>query len=183
MKKIPLLISSFCCLTLNSFSQPMYSCKSGEASFFSEATLENIDAKSASVNSFLNTSSKDVMFIIPITGFKFKKELMREHFNEKYMESDKYPNANFKGKINENIDFTKDGTYEASATGKMNLHGVEKDFTSKGTITVKGGEIMLHTEFKIKIKDYNIEIPKLVIQNIAEEVTVKVDGTYVPFKK
>src|SRR5687767_3160031 len=83
-----------------SYSQ-LYSTKSASITFFSEAPLENIDATNQNVQSILNASAKTVAFIVPIRGFNFKKDLMEEHFNEKYMESDKYPNATYTGKINE----------------------------------------------------------------------------------
>jgi hypothetical protein len=164
-------------------AQSIFTCKEGKVSFFSEAPMENIEAHSTSVNSFLNTSTKEVAFIISIRGFRFAKSLMQEHFNEKYLESDKYPNATFKGKINEEVDFTKDGIYLVTSTGKMNIHGVEKQITHTGKLTVKKNEINLVSDFDVAIKDYNITIPKLLFQNIADTVRVKMDVNYIPYQK
>jgi hypothetical protein len=183
MKKISTVIFILFITVVVCEAQPVFSCKEGQVSFFSEAPLENIEAHSNGVNSFLNVSTKEVAFIISIRGFKFAKSLMQEHFNEKYMESDKYPNATFRGKINEDVDFTKDGTYPVTSTGKMNIHGVEKEVTHKGTLTIKKKEINLTSEFNVAIKDYNITIPKLLFQNIADTILVKMNANYLPYQK
>src|ERR1044071_1405315 len=126
MKKIflILLISGF---ALVSRAQLYTAGEGSVVTFFSEAPLENIEATNSRISSFLNTSSNEVMFIVHIRGFTFDKDLMKEHFNEKYMESDKYPTATFKGKINDAVDYSKDGTYNVTATGMLNMHGVERE--------------------------------------------------------
>jgi len=161
----------------------VFTAKKGTITFFSEAPLENIDATNYSIQSILNISNNTVAFIVPIRGFKFKKDLMEEHFNEKYMESDKFPNATYSGKINEEIAFDKNGTYPATSTGKLTIHGVEKTITQPGTITVNNGDITLESSFRIAVKDYGIEIPKLVFENIADTVLVKINVAYQPYKK
>jgi hypothetical protein len=157
--------------------------KTCEITFFSEAPLENIDAKNTTAKPILNTTNNEVAVRVPIKGFVFAKALMQEHFNENYMESDKYPNATFKGKINETIDWSKEGTYKVTITGKLDIHGVEKDRTINGTITKKGEEITVNSEFNVKLEDHKIEIPKVVFQNIAETVLVKLNSVMIPFKK
>jgi hypothetical protein len=161
----------------------VYTAKSGSASFYSEAPMENIEATSNSVQSILNTTTKNVAFIISIRSFQFKKDLMQEHFNEKYMESDKFPNATYSGKINEDIDLGKDGTYNVTTTGKIAMHGNEKEITVPGTFTVKNGEASLQSNFPLAVADFKIEIPQLLFQNIADTVAVKVNINYIPYKK
>jgi hypothetical protein len=182
MKKIFLifLISSF---ALISKAQLYTATEGSTVSFFSEAPLENIEANNTKVNSFLNTASNEVMFIVHIRGFEFDKDLMKEHFNEKYMESDKYPMATFKGKINDAVDYTKDGTYNVTATGMLNMHGVEREINAPGTVTVDKGKINIKSDFRVPIKGFNIEVPKLVFQNIAEVISIKVNTNYSPYKK
>src|SRR6266702_2144485 len=92
----------------------VYTVKEGSVFFYSKAPIENIEANTNNVQAILNTQSKEVAIIVPIRGFQFEKALMKEHFNEKYMESDKYPNAAFSGKVKEDIDWTKDGSYPAT---------------------------------------------------------------------
>src|SRR5437764_202641 len=123
----------------------VYTVKEGSVHFYSKAPIEDIDAYTNNVQAILNTQAKEVAFIVPIRGFEFRKDLMREHFNEKYMESDKYPNAAFSGKIKEDIDWTKDGKYTATTTGTMKMHGVKKEETYTGEVTVKNGEISIES--------------------------------------
>jgi polyisoprenoid-binding protein YceI len=168
--------------SLSAFSQ-VYIIKDGSVYFYSKAPIEDIEATTNNLQAILNTNTKEVAFIVPIRSFQFAKDLMKEHFNEKYMESDKYPNAAFSGKIKEDIDWTKDGTYTATATGDMKIHGVKHQETYSGTVTVKGEDISMNTKFRVAIKDYNIEKPKLVFQNIADTILVKMDANFKPYKK
>jgi hypothetical protein len=165
------------------FSQSLYICRSGKVGFYSKAPLEDIEANNNNMTSLLNTASGEIVFTVPIKAFRFDKELMQEHFNEKYMESDKYPEATFKGKITDKIDFTKDGTYNVTAVGKLKIHGVEKDRTEKGVLTIKGGNITLESQMSVMVKDHKITIPKLLFENIAEKIDVKINAPYVQFKK
>jgi len=182
MRKFPSFLAATILYIASSTAQ-VYTAKSGSATFFSAAPLENIDATSTSVQSILNTDAKTVAFIISIRSFQFKKDLMQEHFNEKYIESDKYPNATYSGKINEDLDLSKDGTYNVTSTGKLALHGQEKEITAPGTFTVKNGEATLQSEFPLLVKDFKIEIPQLLFQNISDTIDVKINVTYQPFKK
>lgn len=180
MKKI--FFSLLCFAGLSSYSQ-VYLSKSCEISFFSEAPLENIEAKNTTPAPVLSTSTGDIQVKIPIQGFIFKNALMQEHFNENYMETEKFSNAVFKGKINEKIDYTVNGKNDISVTGKLEMHGVTKEITIKGTLTVSEGKIILDAKFNIHIADYKIEVPSMYVKNIAEDVTVTVQSTLEPFKK
>lgn len=177
------LLITACLLSNIAYSQPVYLSNGGACSFFSNTPVENINALSESVSAMLNTSTKELMFKIPITSFKFKKALMQEHFNEKYMESGKFPTADFKGKLNEDVDFSKDTVMQVTATGVINIHGTDKTITETGTLSIKNKLIQIGCEFKVALKDYNIRIPKFVVTNIAEMIAVKIDCSYRPFKK
>jgi hypothetical protein len=182
MRKIFLSLLASLIFAAGSIAQ-VFTAKSGSATFFSEAPLENIEAKSTSVQSILNTSTKSIAFIISIRSFQFQKDLMQEHFNEKYLESDRFPNATYSGKINEDLDLSKDGSYEVTSTGKIAMHGQEKEITTPGTFTVKNGEATLESNFPLAVADFKIEIPQLLFQNIADTVAVKINVTYQPYKK
>ncbi|MBL4577836.1 MAG: YceI family protein [Flavobacteriales bacterium] len=108
---------------------------------------------------------------------------MREHFNENYLETEKYPKASFNGNINEDVDLSKDGTYEVTVTGKLLIHGVEKQRTMTGTIIREGDDISLKGQFQVTLSDHSIRIPKVVIANIAEVIDVKVSARYKPYIK
>jgi polyisoprenoid-binding protein YceI len=117
-------------------------------------------------------------------GFEFEKALMQEHFNENYVESHKFPKAEFKGQITNSseIDFSKDGNYQAKVKGKLTIHGETKDVETNGTVSVKGGKIETDAGFNIELVDYKIEIPKLVKDNISKTVNISVDCTLEPLK-
>lgn len=150
---------------------------------FSDGPIEDIDAVNTSSKPILNTSTNEIAIKITIKGFDFEKELMEEHFNEKYMESDKIPYSTFTGKINEKIDYTKEGIHKVTATGKLKIHDVEKERTLDGTLTVKGGEIIIESKFIVALKEHQVEIPQLLAQNIAETIEVTLKSTLTEYVK
>jgi polyisoprenoid-binding protein YceI len=155
-----------------------YITKNGKISFFSETPMETINADNEQVNAALDTQTGDMVFKILIKSFQFPKALMQEHFNENYMESDKFPNSTFRGKVTNisAINFTKEGTYDAVIEGDMTIHGVTKTISEKGTITVEPGDKIHGTsKFNVVPGDYGIKIPGAVLKNIAEYIEVTVD--------
>jgi polyisoprenoid-binding protein YceI len=178
MKKAIILIALIVA-TAHSFAQKFYT-KNGLISFYSKSTVEDITADNNEVLSVLNTATGDLQFSVLNTGFHFKKALMEEHFNENYMESDKYPKSIFKGKI-ENlsaVNFAKDGNYNVTVTGPLTMHGVTNTVSAAGTITIKNGLISASSKFKINLSDYKISIPSVVKNNIAETIDIKVSCSY-----
>jgi hypothetical protein len=176
----------FCIALLGSIAtqaQNVFTTNSGTVSFFSEAPLENIDATSTKANCILNVSNGDVVSIIAIRSFKFEKALMEEHFNEKYLESDKFKDATFKGKITEPLSVDKDTTYKVNVKGTITIHGVEKPAEYTADYTVKNGMPSIQGSFNVALKDHDIAIPKLVIQNIAEVVRVTCKFELAPYQK
>ena len=161
----------------------IYLAKECEISFFSKTAVRNIEGVNKTAKPILNTQNGEIAVKISVQGFKFPDPLMQEHFNENYMETDKIPNASFKGKVNEKIDYTKDGENKVTVTGKMNIHGVEKEVTLTGTLTVKGGDIILDTKFMVHLADYNIKIPAIVTADLATDIEVKLNSTLELFKK
>ena len=160
------------------FSQNIHVSKSSEISFFSEARLENIEAISKKSVSAIHILTKTIAFKVPIQSFVFRNGLMQEHFNENYMESDKYPEATFNGKIIDAIDFTKDGEYKLSAVGILMMHGVKKERKITGTINVKGERIQINSSFIVPVSDHKIDIPNDKISNISQNITVKIKALY-----
>jgi polyisoprenoid-binding protein YceI len=183
MQKIIILIATI--FMVNLASAQIYKAKDGgtEISFFSSSPLEDITAVNKGAVVVLNTATQDIQFRVTIQNFKFKNGLMEEHFNENYMESQKFPNATFKGRINEKIDFTKDGENKVTVTGKLEIHGVTKEVTNEGTLTKKGNEIIVNCKFKVRVVDYNIKVPSLYVKNIAEVVDITVNSILEPFQK
>jgi hypothetical protein len=159
--------------------------KTGHVYFMSHTDALDIDGNNNQVTSFLNTENGEIVFQMLIKSFKFTLATAEEHFNETYMESDKFPKASFKGKVSNlnDFDIKKDGTYKAMVKGDMTIHGVVKPIEQEGTITVKNGKISAAAAFKISIDDYAIKVPKMVEDRVAKIVDVKVDLEYLPYQK
>lgn len=147
--------------------------------FFSSAPLEDITATNERAIGLFNGGTGAFAFIVPIKGFNFRKSLMQEHFNEKFMESDKYPRATFEGKLT-GYELGAFGKQTASADGHMTIHGVTHKIQITGDFIHDGDNVNMKAVFPIKLEDYEIKIPRLLFQNIAEEVEVTVDFMFEP---
>ena len=180
MKYIALILLVW--FSTNRAGQDIYVCKNATVSIYSKAPIEDIEAKTDKGTSVFNAATGEFAFSVPIRSLKFDKALMQEHFNENYMESDKYPQASFKGKLAQTPDVTKDGVYPVMANGVLEVHGVKQSRTIPGKLTVSGGVISLSSEFMVACKDHKIEIPTLVFHNIAETIKVQVNASYSPYK-
>ena len=185
MKKNYFLFFVLSLFFVQSVQAQKYFTRTGKIIFSSEADLEKIEASNHKAMSVLDISTGKIEFAVLIKAFQFDKALMQEHFNENYMESDQFPKANFKGQIVQvsDVDFTQDGTYPVTVTGEMTIHGVTKDLSAKGYIIIKEGEISAQSSFQVAVADYNIEIPKVVRDNIAKIVRINIDMNYEIFKK
>lgn len=149
--------------------------KEGEAMFFSDALIEDITAKTKSAMAVIDTSTDEVAVSLNMKSFKFRKSLMQEHFNENYVESDKYPKATFTGKLTKSPDYSKNGKQEIPIKGEMTIHGVTKSMETTVTFTISDKKIDAETVFNLKVADYDIKIPTLMFKKIAEvvEITAK----------
>lgn len=182
MKKSILVFAAVLVAAL-SLNAQIYKGKKTEVSFFSYTPLENISAKDTVATMLLNSKTGDVIANISIKGFVFPNALMQEHFNENYMESDKYPMGSFKGKINETVDYSKDGTYNITITGTLTIHGVAKPRTIPATLVVKGGLVTVDCKFSVALADHNITVPTAVGAKIADKIDVTVHSELVNASK
>ncbi|NLU39402.1 MAG: YceI family protein [Bacteroidales bacterium] len=159
--------------------------KTGHAYFMSHTEAIDIDGNNNQVTSFLNIETGEIAFQMLVKSFKFTLATAEEHFNETYMESDKYPKAQFKGFVEnmQSIDLKKDGTYKAQVKGDLTIHGVSKNIKQEGNIVVKNGKITANSAFTVNIDDYAIKVPKMVEDRVAKIVDIKVDVEYVPYSK
>ena len=156
-------------------AKDIYFTRSGTISFYSSAILEDIEAINDQVTCVLDLETGEVAFRVPIRGFTFKNALMQEHFNENYLESEKFPNAAFKGKIDglDSIKLSND-PQEVTLTGTMTIHGISLEIREKGTIILSDGMIRGDAQFHIEVADYGIVVPKIVRNNIAKSVDITV---------
>jgi hypothetical protein len=156
-----------------------YTVEKGSIIFFSKATLEDIKAENQKVVSLFNSETGAIAFSVPIVEFQFEKSLMQEHFNEKYLESDKFPKATFQGTL-ANVQMNSAEEQVVKATGKLTIHGVTKEVAFPGTFQHKNGKVIMTSTFMIRLEDYQVAIPQLMWQNIAEEVEVSLSFIYKP---
>ncbi|GAB4335893.1 MAG: hypothetical protein OHK0038_13830 [Flammeovirgaceae bacterium] len=175
MKKIWFLSLIFVFVQNIVFGQ-IYSLEESKVHFFSDAPLEDIEASNKDTKGLLDVSKNQFSIRVPIQSFQFEKELMQEHFNENYMESEKYPNSTFKGTLEGTYDLTKDGEYNVMAVGDLEIHGVVQKRKIPVTIKVKEGKASLISKFKVRIEEHKIEVPKMLFQKIAEEVEVTIES-------
>ncbi|MDN3585060.1 YceI family protein [Pedobacter aquatilis] len=161
------------CLAVNAQS---YLASNVTTSFYSETPIEDIKASSSKTAAVVVATTGDFAFQVAIKSFEFEKKLMQEHFNENYLESNKYPSASFKGKINPNINWKNDGEYSAVAKGTLTIHGQSKARSIPVKIIVKNKQANISANFDVACTDHNIEIPTLVFTKIAKVINVKVNG-------
>ncbi|MBS1650663.1 MAG: YceI family protein [Bacteroidetes bacterium] len=152
-------------------------------SFFSQAKLENIDATNTITKPVFNAANGNFAIKASQTAFNFKSALMQEHYNENYIESEKYPFATFTGKINETVNYSSTTAQNITMTGTLDMHGVNLPRTIEGTLIAKDGKIILESKFDVKLSDYKIKVPSLYIEKIAEVVQVTFYTELVPAKK
>ena len=184
MKKI-LLSLMFVGLSVFTFGQNKYFTKNGKVFFSATSAVESIEATNDKATSILDVATGSMDFAILMKAFSFERALMQEHFNENYVESDKFPKATFKGTVTDmsSVKLDKDGTYNVKIKGMLTIHGVSKEVEAPGTLVVKGRQITQgKSEFNIKLADYKISIPSLAKDKISEDVKITVDVAYQLYK-
>ncbi len=178
MSKIKLLSLLFV-ISIGSFAQTKMITKTGKLTFeASVPAFEEVKAKNESATVVLNPTTGEIASLALIKGFRFKVALMEEHFNENYMESDSYPKATFKGKI-DNFDVSKltETSKVYTIKGKMEMHGKSKDITITANIKKSGDGIKIDSDFTLNTDDYGIDIPSVVSKKVSKKVAVKFDAT------
>jgi hypothetical protein len=177
---------TLCLILLLSVSQAQdkFYTKNAKVNFYSETPLEDIEAKNKSAVAVLDSKSGAIQFSVLIKGFEFKNEEMQEHFNDDFMESDKFPRSEFKGQIvnNVSVNYKKHGTYNVQVKGMLTIHGIAKEVVSNGTVKVDNDGLKANSSFNITLADYGIKISKLVGDKIAKTIKITVDTKLDPLK-
>ena len=153
----------------------LYSTRSGFIGFYSKTALEDIKGENNQVYAIVDAGKKNLAFAALLKGFIFPKELMQEHFNENYVESDKYPKVTFSGAYTGDVALDKDGVYKVVVKGNLMLHNVTRPIETQATLEVKAGHLVGVAEFKVKPEDFNINIPSVVRDKIDKEINVKIN--------
>lgn len=182
-KAFVFLLSIF--LTASVFGK-RYFTKNGKINFdaTSPSSPERVEAVNRSVTCVVDLKTGALQFALLMKGFEFERALMEEHFNENYVESNKFPKSEFKGKIKDvdEIDFTKDGTYKLKVKGDITIHGETKEVETEGKLVVQGGKINADADFNLKLSDFKISIPGLVADKVAKTAKITVSCSLEPLK-
>ena len=164
------IISIFLFLICFSANAQQYLAKDGTITFFSNAPVEDISAINNKVSAVYDAKTKALVFQLNITDFIFPKSLMQEHFNENYMESDIFPTSTFVGKV------VSHKNEVANVEGKLTIHGETNFINVAGNLLIHENTVYISAvKFIIKLKDYKIKVPRIVMYNIAEEIEIKVN--------
>lgn len=177
MFKKPGILFCFLILLSSNVSAPpmLYSVNSGTITFRSDAPLELIKASSNQLKGVFNAEKKQFAFTLNVNTFKgFNSPLQQEHFNENYLESNKFPRASFDGKIIEDVDLKKNGFYNVRAKGNLTVHGVVQERIIKCELSVKNNIVSIKSNFTVLLADHNITIPKVVHEKLASEIKIEV---------
>lgn len=175
-KNLLILFSLLVVFAFNAKAQDVYITKAGKTTFFSKTSVEDIQAENNQTTLYVKADGS-VGAAMYIKSFKFKKKLMEEHFNDQYMESDKFSRAKFKGKIEGfNPKMLSGSKSEVKLKGYMTIHGVTKEIVIPGILEMKNGQLHVHSTFMVVVADYNIEIPKTMGKQIAKEIKVTIDA-------
>ena len=159
-------------------AQKKLTVQKAQMAFTSNAELELISASSDKVQGLIDPASNQFAFTVDVNTFRgFNSDLQRQHFNEKYMESERFPKARFSGKIIEPIDFSSDQSYEVRAKGELDIHGQKQTRIIKTRLTIKDGIVYLTSNFFVPLSDHNISIPSIVSQKIATEIEINFQAT------
>ncbi|RYU84248.1 YceI family protein [Hymenobacter persicinus] len=170
---------SLACL-LSAQAQGKYSTRAGLVLFFSATPIEDIDARNSQVAAMVDLTTGQVAFTVPMKAFQFKRTLMQEHFNENYVESDKFPRATFAGAVLNYQPPLPTGPQTVQVEGDLTIHGVKRRIKVPGTLELRNGQLLVKAKFIVAPADYNIEIPAIVRANIAKTVEVTVALTADP---
>ncbi|WP_299061702.1 YceI family protein [uncultured Polaribacter sp.] len=181
MNKILTPFLVFFLLTSFTEDKNQFIARQGQVSFFSYASMENIEAKNNQVLSILDLKNKKIAISMLMRAFVFKKDLMYEHFNESYVESDIYPKATFEGDI---INFDASLKEQTKMIkGKLTIHGITKEIEIKTTIEKKENKYVLFGEANVFVKDFDIKIPPILASNIAQMITIKFRFQYQSYEE
>lgn len=165
------------------WAQGKFMTRGGHLSFFSASIMEDIEARNDKVAAVFDLATGQIAFSVPIHEFQFKRTLMQEHFNENYMESEKFPKATFSGQLTNAAQVLRQlptATQNVEVEGQLTMHGVTRKVLVNGTLQLRDGQLVAFAYFTVAPADFSIDIPLLVREHIAKSVSVRVNLTCDP---
>lgn len=155
-------------------AQKPYEIDKGKIDFSSNAAVELITGSDEKVQGLVDPAKNTFAFIVNMKGFSgFNSALQKEHFNEKYLETDKFYQATFSGSFIDPVNYEKEGVYKVQAKGFLTIHGIKQTRIIPGTITIEKGKMVIDADFVVPLADHGIKIPEIVSQKIATEINIK----------
>jgi polyisoprenoid-binding protein YceI len=177
MKKT-ILFLSLAAISAVTFAQKKRTTSSATVKFDATTKLDALPkAENKTTIAALNTKTGDVAFEAIVKNFAFSNPKIQEHFNgAQWMDSDKFPKAAFKGKITNlsDVKFNADGTYNATVSGDLTMHGVTQKVTTPATVTVSGKTITTSADFSVKVADYGVNGPAIGAGKVATDPKISV---------
>lgn len=156
--------------------------KTGHISFYSHTPVEDITANNYKVVSTILPSSGEVVFSVPMQAFEFEKALMQKHYNSpKFLDTKAFPKSKLKATLTNlsDINFNKDGKYNANIEGELELHGVTQKVKEAGTITIKGNEVTVDAKMQVTLNDYQVAFENgKPSTNIAKTIDITIKSIY-----
>lgn len=182
MKKVILIVIGV--FLINTLSAQRYYTKTGNITFDASSSIVEVIGINKTTISVFDATTGQFQFSTNIKDYHFKQSLMEEHFNENYMESEKYPKSTFTGTITNiaTVNFKKDGLYHVNVKGILEIHGVKKSVETTGMFSISNGSITATANFNVALRDYNIDVPGVVVDAISDVAKVKVICDYIPIK-
>jgi hypothetical protein len=175
MKKFTLLVLFFVLFPITAQKK----LSTSKCTIYFEASVpffEAVEAKNDSVDCMLIPEKSQITFTAVIKNFQFKRDLMKEHFNSNYMESDRYSKAVFKGIIEKfDMKIVTETEKDFEIKGKLSIHGQTRMITVNAKIKKVEGGVQINSHFTLNTDDFKIEIPSIVIAKISKTVNTKVD--------
>ncbi|HAC15485.1 MAG TPA: hypothetical protein DCE78_06005 [Bacteroidetes bacterium] len=148
----------------------------GSAVFTSTAPLLEFKGTSEHLNGLINFSENLVDFYLDLNTLDTGIDLRNRHMRESYLETAKFPFAEFTGKIESNPDFSRNEPQQIVVIGSFKLHGVQKQITVQGTITPHAdGTISINAEWEVLLEDYKIKRPRVVFYELSDTQTITID--------
>lgn len=180
----PLLLFFSLVLMRPGLAQDLRSVQRSEVTFLSDAPMERITATSTQCSGVIDLRQRTFAVLVPVRSLEgFNSPLQREHFNENYLESDRYPSITFQGRIIESTDLSRSGTYAVRAKGELMVHGVVRERIIPCRIVVTAEGLRVTSSFTVLLEDHAIRVPRVVQQKVASDVQVRIDLLFGPSTK
>ena len=182
MKHLFTLLAASLLLASSLSAQQRYTTRSGSIDFFSDAPLEDIAAKNTQVTAAVDLLSQQMAFVATMKEFVFPDGLMQAHFNENFVESEKFPRATFSGRLLGIPEggMPTTGIVPVEVDGDLTIHGVKRRVKVPGTLEFVDKQLVAKAKFSVAPADYKIDVPSLIKEHIAKSVDITVYAVCAP---